>query len=409
MSLFSGSEGGLSCFFCTFVGDETSFNIEVLITYFTMDFEHYFNILIQSAGSFYWAICVILLFLKVPATEGYLPYRKAKRCLAATYFIMGVNVFAWLAISNSEDWKVYNPYIRCSDYVFFYLESIFFFTAFGYLMNPRFVTWRKMVKDWVIFFLSSIVMVLSLTDTCKSISLWMSVVAVLAFFVQVVTFLHRFYYLYDEKRKALDNYFAEDMQLFMFWIKKSLFFIVMTGVLSFSTLLFGLFYNYLFQAYVISANFYIGISFINYARRYGELNQADVTEKDRTETHIEEQKNAHVDNYEQLFGEQVTHWLEEKKYLSPQLTIDDLATEMRTNKLYMSRYINSKYGVNFSTWITQMRLEEAKDYMMKNPNVKQEEVAFHSGFSSGSYFSKVFSRVEGMTPAAWRKRNNHPA
>lgn len=371
-----------------------------------MDFEHCFNILIQSAGSFYWAICVVLLFLQVPATEGYLPYRKAKRCLATTYFIMGVNVFAWLAISNSEDWKVYNPYIRCSDYVFFYLESIFFFTAFGYLMNPRFVTRRKLVKDWGVFFLSSAIMVLSLHDAFKSVSFWMTAVAILAFFVQVVTFLHRFYYLYDEKRKALDNYFAEDMQLFMFWIKKSLFFIVLTGVLSFSTLLFGLFYNYLFQVYVISANFYIAISFINYSKLYGKLNQADVTEEDRTETHIEEQKNAHIANYEQLFGEHVARWLEEKKYLSPQLTIDDLATEMGTNKLYMSRYINSKYGVNFSTWITQMRLEEAKNYMMQNPNVKQEEVAFHSGFSSSSYFSKVFSRVEGMTPAAWRKESN---
>ena len=69
----------------------------------------------------------------------------------------------------------------------------------------------------------------------------------------------------------------------------------------------------------------------------------------------------------------------------------------------MSRYINRKYGVNFSAWVTQLRLQEAKAYMMENPNVKQEEVAFHSGFSSSSYFSKVFSRIEGKTPAVWRK------
>ena len=47
-----------------------------------------------------------------------------------------------------------------------------------------------------------------------------------------------------------------------------------------------------------------------------------------------------------------------------------------------------------------------KNYMKENPNVKQEEVAIHSGFSSSSYFSRVFSRFESMTPAAWRKEQN---
>lgn len=75
---------------------------------------------------------------------------------------------------------------------------------------------------------------------------------------------------------------------------------------------------------------------------------------------------------------------------------------MGTNKLYMSRYINRKYEVNFSTLITRLRLSEAKEYMLAHPNVKQEE-ALHSGFSSSSYFSKVFSREEGITPVLWRK------
>lgn len=43
--------------------------------------------------------------------------------------------------------------------------------------------------------------------------------------------------------------------------------------------------------------------------------------------------------------------------------------------------------------------------MKQNPSFKMEEVALHSGFSSLSYFSKVFSRIEGMTPLAWRKEN----
>lgn len=368
--------------------------------------EHYFIVLIQCVGAIYFGLGIVLLFGKVPLAAEYLPYRKAKRCLATTYFIMGLNLVVYLVISSSADWKALNPYIKCADFIFFYLEAIFFFSTFFYLLDEKYMSWRNFRKDWAVFLTSVVLMITSTVGVFGKVGSWVSWFPFFMFFVQYVMFLKRFYILYNEKRRKLDNYFAEDMQQVMSWIKKSIILIILTSVLSFTTLLGGVVYNYLFQVYVISANFYIAISFINYAAMYGKLNSAEVTDRERMETDTEEQKSSKTDNYEQLFGEQVKKWLSEKRFLAPQLTIDDLAAEMGTNKLYMSRYINRKHGDNFSTWITKLRLEEAKSYMRENPNVKQEEVAIHSGFSSSSYFSRVFSRFESMTPAAWRKEQN---
>lgn len=368
--------------------------------------EHYFIVLIQCVGAIYFGLGIVLLFGKVPLAAEYLPYRKAKRCLATTYFIMGLNLVVYLVISSSADWKALNPYIKCADFIFFYLEAIFFFSTFFYLLDEKYMSWRNFRKDWAVFLLSVALMITSTIGVFGKVGAWVSWFPFFMFFVQYVMFLRRFYILYNEKRRKLDNYFAEDMQQFMSWIKKSIILIILTSVLSFTTLLGGVIYNYLFQIYVISANFYIAISFINYAAMYGKLNSAEVTDRERMETDTEEQKISQADNYEHLFGEQVKRWLSEKRFLAPQLTIDDLAAEMGTNKLYMSRYINRKHGDNFSTWITKLRLEEAKSYMRENPNVKQEEVAIHSGFSSSSYFSRVFSRFESMTPSAWRKEQN---
>lgn len=368
--------------------------------------EHYFIVLIQCVGAIYFGLGIVLLFGKVPLTAEYLPYRKAKRCLATTYFIMGFNLVVYLAISSSADWKALNPYIKCTDFIFFYLEAIFFFSTFFYLLDEKYMSWRNFRKGWAIFLLSAVLMITSTIGVFGKVDAWVSWFPFFILFVQYVLFLRRFYIRYNEKRRKLENYFAEDMQQFMSWIKKSIILIILTNVLSFTTLLGGIIYNYLFQVYVISANFYIAISFINYAAMYGKLNSAEVTDRERMETDTKEQKISRTDNYEHLFGEQVKRWLSEKRFLAPQLTIDDLAAEMGTNKLYMSRYINRKHGDNFSTWITKLRLEEAKSYMRENPNVKQEEVAFHSGFSSSSYFSRVFSRFESMTPAAWRKEQN---
>lgn len=73
--------------------------------------EHYFIVLIQCVGAIYFGLGIVLLFGKVPLAAEYLPYRKAKRCLATTYFIMGLNLFVYLAIYTSDDWKELNPYI----------------------------------------------------------------------------------------------------------------------------------------------------------------------------------------------------------------------------------------------------------------------------------------------------------
>lgn len=370
-------------------------------------FEGFFPFVIEFASAFYFAICIILLFLDVPKTEEYLPYRKAKKCMTASYFILGCNLLAWLILTKggTGSWdEGLNVYVKLSDFLFFYMGMFCFAGAFCYLVDPRYFTPARKKRNVAVFAGALFLMLLSVYFDAYDFSAYFTALAFVTFFVHLVVYLYRFYYLYEDRKKVLEDYFVEDMLQFMFWIKKSLFLLVCMYLLGCLTLVFGIIFNYVCQVYIISVNFYIACSFINYSIKYGEMTHATVTQAEVDDTAKEENKSASaIDAYEQRFGEKLARWMEEKKYLSAQLTIDDLATEMGTNKLYMSRYINRKYEVNFSTLITRLRLSEAKEYMLAHPNVKQEEVALHSGFSSSSYFSKVFSREEGITPVLWRK------
>lgn len=47
-----------------------------------------------------------------------------------------------------------------------------------------------------------------------------------------------------------------------------------------------------------------------------------------------------------------------KPFLNPQLTIIDMANELRTNRTYLSSFINKTYGMNFSQFINECRLNE---------------------------------------------------
>ena len=60
--------------------------------------ENYFAELIQCVGTSYLVIGIILVFLRVPDTADYIPYRKAKYFLASAFFVMFINLYLWLEI-----------------------------------------------------------------------------------------------------------------------------------------------------------------------------------------------------------------------------------------------------------------------------------------------------------------------
>lgn len=103
-----------------------------------------------------------------------------------------------------------------------------------------------------------------------------------------------------------------------------------------------------------------------------------------------------------LLEKRINEWKEEKQYLADQITINDIAERLGTDRRYLSRFINERYGINFSRWISELRIEEAKRLMEAKSEVSLEWVALQTGFSSLSYFSKVFSQVVGVSPKKWR-------
>lgn len=127
-------------------------------------FEGFFPFIIEFASAFYFAICIILLFLDVPKTEEYLPYRKAKKCMTASYFILGCNLLAWLILTKEEidTWNEgLNVYVKLSDFLFFYMGMFCFAGAFCYLVDPRYFTPARKKLNVAVFAGALFLMLLS--------------------------------------------------------------------------------------------------------------------------------------------------------------------------------------------------------------------------------------------------------
>lgn len=96
-------------------------------------------------------------------------------------------------------------------------------------------------------------------------------------------------------------------------------------------------------------------------------------------------------------------WMENEGYRKPGLTLNELSSQICTNRTYLSEYINNVYHKNFRDWITDLRIESAKRLMQNNPGMKVQEISAQSGFLSLSHFSRTFREKEGCSPAKWRK------
>lgn len=97
-------------------------------------------------------------------------------------------------------------------------------------------------------------------------------------------------------------------------------------------------------------------------------------------------------------------WMDEKKpYLNKDFCLVQLMEVLPMNRTYLSKFINTEYGCSFYQFVTNYRIEEAKRLMKENPDMKLQDVAEKSGFSSATVFGRIFRRETGVTPTEWHE------
>ena len=93
----------------------------------------------------------------------------------------------------------------------------------------------------------------------------------------------------------------------------------------------------------------------------------------------------------------VKHYLDQN--FSSQVTLKDAAEFVRLSPSYISRLFRREFGLSFSAYLTARRLESAR-HLLQTTHLQIAEIAARCGFSSSSYFIKVFSAHYGLTPGS---------
>ncbi|MFN3811934.1 MAG: helix-turn-helix domain-containing protein [Roseateles asaccharophilus] len=93
----------------------------------------------------------------------------------------------------------------------------------------------------------------------------------------------------------------------------------------------------------------------------------------------------------------------EALYRDPTLSLQRLARRMGLPQAKLSQLLNDNNQTSFKQYLSQWRVDAAKALLRDAQPRSMEEVAEAAGFQSASTFYNAFKKLEGVTPAAYRK------
>ncbi|WP_313188124.1 response regulator transcription factor [Lacrimispora sp.] len=89
-------------------------------------------------------------------------------------------------------------------------------------------------------------------------------------------------------------------------------------------------------------------------------------------------------------------------HMSEDVNLGMVAEKVGVSTAYLSTLFTQKLGCGFIDYLNRLRIECAREYM-HDGRLKVYEIAYKVGYHDEKYFSKVFKKVTGQSPSAYRR------
>lgn len=86
------------------------------------------------------------------------------------------------------------------------------------------------------------------------------------------------------------------------------------------------------------------------------------------------------------------------------ITLKELSKSLDINPSYLSREFSRHFqNLSFGEYVRNLRIERSVELML-NPEYSLTEIAYLAGFSDQSHFTRIFKKLKGQSPSAYRKK-----
>ena len=83
------------------------------------------------------------------------------------------------------------------------------------------------------------------------------------------------------------------------------------------------------------------------------------------------------------------------------ITLEETASHCRLSSFYFSKLFKKEKGITFIDYLTDKRISTAKQ-LLETSNLSIKEISANTGYSDPNYFTKVFKKVESLSPSKYR-------
>jgi AraC-like DNA-binding protein len=235
-------------------------------------------------------------------------------------------------------------------------------------------------------------------------------------FLQFLVYILASLSLISVYKKASGQYFSDSRNVNVSWLYNTLVFFVAIIIIS---ALNGIIAQTYWVKYYLTVLNIIVLFMLFYVIRVmmKALHKPDFFSiPDEGEMHVQSRESAlksssKPDNLEsgRIANKLVDYVKENKPYLNPELTLDQLASQLSLKPRVLSQVINEELGQNFYDFINRNRIEEAT-ILLNNPKDRKItvlEVLYEVGFNSKSSFNTLFKKYTGLTPSEFKKKSLH--
>jgi AraC-like DNA-binding protein len=107
-------------------------------------------------------------------------------------------------------------------------------------------------------------------------------------------------------------------------------------------------------------------------------------------------------------SQKIPSWAKELKemiqdHIDTNITLKQLSKDLDVNPAYLSRKFSKYFNdLSFGEYLRKLRIEKAIEHL-NSSNYSLTKIAFLTGFSDQSHFTRIFKKHTGLNPSAYRK------
>ena len=379
--------------------------------------------LIVGVGS--TILAVLLMLIKIPQSDYSSKLINSKLAMVVSFLICSFMMFFTISQYGKQDIWDWDLFTMLAIYVVVHFSTSIISYSMISLLKAEDHRHRMFVPG---LFVSAVIAVM-LLNAYRSEDMtyfwFMCIVALTAFLVQSVTYIVYFDKAYKHSLKELESYYDEDESHKIKWVRFCYVISMLTNIFILVYLCLYWFLDYklavaaLYTVWYLLYMLYMTSNFISFLGSHKLVLDAfahRVLTGQDIRLRREERKASKATGSDLSLNEKeaarlehaLIKWVDEKNYRKYDKSREEIAAELKTSKEFLHHYFINEKGVDFKTWRTQLRIEDAKQMLLEERKISTNLVGEMCGFSDRSNFHRQFVRIVGCSPKEWRESGGNP-